>query len=63
MSELAFRVIGQNPPFSRRSLAFFENDNAFDCSAAQRDLGYVPRVDLADGLRRTLTDTTWPVTL
>jgi nucleoside-diphosphate-sugar epimerase len=63
MSELAFRVIGQNPPFSRRSLAFFENDNAFDCSAAQRDLGYVPRVDLADGLRRTLSDITWPVTL
>lgn len=63
VSELAFRMLGRNPPFSRRSLAFFENDNAFDCSAAQRDFGYMPRVDFAEGLRRTLSDTTWPVAL
>jgi nucleoside-diphosphate-sugar epimerase len=53
-------VLGINPPFSRRSLAFFENDNAFDCAAARRDLGFTPRVAFADGMQRTLRDTTWP---
>jgi nucleoside-diphosphate-sugar epimerase len=62
-AELGGRLLGKEPPFSRRSLAFFENDNAFDCSAARRDLGYVPQVDFAEGLRRTLADTTWPLAL
>jgi len=63
VAESAGRITGKNPPFSRRSLSFFENDNAFDCAAAQRDLGYVPRVDFTEGLQRTLTDTTWPLVL
>ena len=62
-AELGGRLLGKEPPFSRRSLAFFENDNAFDCSAARRDLGYVARVDFADGLRTTLADPTWPLVL
>jgi nucleoside-diphosphate-sugar epimerase len=60
-AELGGRLLGKEPPFSRRSLAFFENDNAFDCSAARRDLGYEPRVDFAEGLRLTLADPTWPL--
>lgn len=62
-AESAGRLLGKNPPFSRRSLAFFENDNAFDIRAARRDLGYEPRVDFSEGLRRTLADRTWPLHL
>jgi nucleoside-diphosphate-sugar epimerase len=62
-AETGGRLLGANPPFSRRSLAFFENDNAFDISAARRDLGYEPRVAFAEGVRRTLADRTWPLDL
>lgn len=52
--EGAFALTEKKPPFSRRSLAFFDNDNAFDIGAAQRDLGFDPSVDLDEGVRRTL---------
>ena len=53
-AELVFGLVGREPPFSRRSLAFFENHNAFDTSAAERDLGFRAMVDLPEGLRRTV---------
>jgi len=43
-----------NPPISRRTLAFFENDNAFDIGAARKALAYEPRTELLDGVRRVL---------
>jgi nucleoside-diphosphate-sugar epimerase len=52
--ELASGAVRREPPFSRRSLAFFLNDNAFDTSAASRDLGFDARVEFGDGVRRTL---------
>lgn len=52
--EIACGALGRDPPFSRRSLVFFENDNAFDTSAAGRDLGFTARTSLAAGLRATL---------
>jgi nucleoside-diphosphate-sugar epimerase len=45
-----------NPPISRRTLAFFENDNAFDIGAARKALGYAPRTELLDGVRRVLSE-------
>jgi nucleoside-diphosphate-sugar epimerase len=62
-AEAGGRLLGWNPPFSRRTLAFFENDNAFDIGAARRDLGYEPRVGFPEGVRRTLADRTWPLDL
>jgi dihydroflavonol-4-reductase len=59
MAETAGALVGKEPPFSRRSLAFFENDNAFDGTAAARDLAFRPRVDFAEGLRRTIEDGAW----
>ena len=44
-------LLGIEPPLSRRTLAFFENDNAFDIRAARESLGFEPRVDLAGGAR------------
>jgi nucleoside-diphosphate-sugar epimerase len=59
-AELVWGVAGREPPFSTRSLSFFESDNAFDTAAARRELGFVPAVDLEEGLRRTLENRTWP---
>jgi nucleoside-diphosphate-sugar epimerase len=57
-SGLAAEVVGQvlkiEPPISRRTLAFFENDNAFDISAARQSLKFEPQVDLLSGVRRVL---------
>jgi dihydroflavonol-4-reductase len=55
VAELAWGLAGREPPFSRRSLAFFENDNAFDTDAARTDLKFEAHVELEDGLRRTVT--------
>jgi nucleoside-diphosphate-sugar epimerase len=54
VAELAWGAARREPPISRRSLAFFENDNAFDIAAARLDLGFEPRVDLEEGVRRTV---------
>lgn len=54
MAESLFSAVGREPPVSRRSLAFFDNDNAFDITAARCELGFEPRVELEEGVRRTL---------
>ncbi len=51
--QLAFKPLGRQPPFSRRSLDFFLKDNAYDIGKAQRELGFQPQVDLPTGLDRT----------
>lgn len=52
--EALFGLIGREPPASRRSLAFFEHDNAFSGKKAETELGFIPRLGLEDGLRATL---------
>lgn len=47
------KLIGVSPPLYPRRVEFFEKDRAFDISKARRLLGYDPRVDLEEGLRRT----------
>ncbi|MBA2565028.1 MAG: NAD-dependent epimerase/dehydratase family protein [Gemmatimonadetes bacterium] len=51
--EAVFTPLGLNPPLYPRRVEFFRNDRAFDISKARRLLGYQPRVDLEEGLRRT----------
>jgi nucleoside-diphosphate-sugar epimerase len=51
-AEKVSAVTGAEPPISRRTLAFFENDNAFDISAARRAFGFDPRTELQGGVRR-----------
>ena len=46
--------VGAEPPVSRRTLAFFENDNAFDIGAARQALGFEPTTDLAAGARAVI---------
>jgi nucleoside-diphosphate-sugar epimerase len=56
VAEYAGSVLKINPPISRRTLAFFENDNAFDIAAARTALKFEPRVDLLEGVRRVLAE-------
>jgi nucleoside-diphosphate-sugar epimerase len=45
-----------DPPIYRRRMDFFHSDSEFDISRARRVLGWEPRVDLPEGIRRTLED-------
>lgn len=47
------KLIGVSPPIYRRRMDFYRSDAAFDCSKARNLLSWVPRVPLADGLKRT----------
>jgi nucleoside-diphosphate-sugar epimerase len=51
--EDAAKLVGVKPPIYRRRMDFYLSDAAFDCSRARRLIGYVPRVSLREGLRRT----------
>ena len=46
--------LGIEPPIYRRRVDFFTKSRAFDISRARAELGYAPRVDLRQGIRRTL---------
>ena len=50
------RVLGVEPPIYRRRMDFFWSDSEFDTSRARRVLDWAPRVELAEGLRRTAED-------
>jgi dihydroflavonol-4-reductase len=41
------------PPLYRRRVDFYTKSRAFDTSRARAELGYAPRVDLEEGIRRT----------
>lgn len=48
------RRFGIEPPLFRRRVEFFVKDRAFDITKAKRELGYAPKVDLAEGVDRTI---------
>lgn len=52
--EALCRPLGIEPPLHRRRVRFFRNNRAFSIEKARRMLGYEPRVELADGMRRTV---------
>ena len=51
--EKVCRPFGLTPPIFPRRVDWFRQNRAFDISKAKRDLGYVPRVGLSEGLKRT----------
>jgi nucleoside-diphosphate-sugar epimerase len=51
--EMAAKLLGREPPFSRRSLKFFTEDSAFSIARAKSQLGFTPDVDLMTGLEKT----------
>lgn len=47
-------MVGVEPPIFRRRVRFFRNNRAFDISKAQKRLGYTPKVDLLEGMVKTV---------
>lgn len=54
MMEMASRPFNYEPPLFRRRLTWFATNRGWDISRARNELGYRPRVELEDGLRRTM---------
>jgi len=52
--EMVFKLIGKQPPFSRRSVDFFLKHNAYNIDKAKRMLSYQPQVDLRTGIKKTI---------
>jgi nucleoside-diphosphate-sugar epimerase len=48
------RPLGVEPPLHPRRVRFFKNNRAFSIDKAKRVLGYAPKVELADGMKRTV---------
>lgn len=53
VTEAICRPLRIEPPLHRRQLDFFLKDRAFSNERAKRELGFAPRVRLAEGIRRT----------
>jgi nucleoside-diphosphate-sugar epimerase len=56
MVEDVSRKVGVEPPIYRRRMDFFWSDSEFDTTRARQALDWAPRVDLPEGIRRTLED-------
>ncbi len=52
--ELTFKLMGRQPPFSRRSMDFFLKHNMYTIAKARSRLDYRPQVDLLTGIRKTI---------
>jgi nucleoside-diphosphate-sugar epimerase len=53
VTEFACKPFGINPPIFRGRVNWFRNNRAFSIDRARAELGYVPAVQLDEGLRRT----------
>lgn len=51
--ETAFKLLGRRPPFSSRSVDFFQKDNAYNIRKAKELLGFHPLVYLEEGLAKS----------
>lgn len=52
--EVAGQVTGRGVPLSRTGVAFFSENRRSTYAKAQRDLGYMPRVELQEGVARSV---------
>lgn len=53
LCEVACYPFGIDPPIFRRRVDIFRKDRAFNISKAEKMLGYEPKVDLEEGIRKT----------
>ena len=52
--ELGARMLKFEPILSKSRVKFFTENRAFTCRKAETELGYVPKVDFREGVRRTI---------
>ncbi len=52
--EAVCRPLGIQPPIYPRRVDFYAHDYEFDTTRAREDLGFAPRVDVEEGVRRTI---------
>jgi nucleoside-diphosphate-sugar epimerase len=52
--ELAGKLTGRAVPLSRTGVAFFSENRRSTSTKAERELGFVPQVDLEEGIGRTV---------
>jgi nucleoside-diphosphate-sugar epimerase len=53
-TEILFKpLVGIDPPIFRRRVDWFRQNRGFDITKAKRELGYTPKVGLAEGLSNT----------
>lgn len=52
--EVASKPFNYEPPLFRRRLSWYATNRAWDISRARNELGFRPRVDLEEGLRKTM---------
>ncbi len=52
--EILYKPLRKQPPIHRRRLGFFLRDQSFDISLARRCCGYVPEINLPEGVRLTV---------
>ncbi len=51
--EIVYKPLPMDPPLFRRRVDWFRQNRAFDITKAKHELGYLPNVDLKEGLART----------
>ncbi|MBI3266850.1 MAG: NAD-dependent epimerase/dehydratase family protein [Chlamydiae bacterium] len=51
--EILYKPLRIDPPIFRRRVDWFRQNRAFSIEKAKRELGYQPKVDLKEGLKRT----------
>ncbi len=54
LCEKVFTLFGMEPPLIRRHIDLFVKNHAYRIDRAKDELGYRPKVGLAEGARRTL---------
>lgn len=52
--EVHAALVGREPLLTRYTVQILARTQTYDISAARRDLGYLPRLSFAEGMRRTL---------
>jgi dihydroflavonol-4-reductase len=53
LCELVCVPLRVEPPIFRRRVDFYTKSRAFDTTRARKEIGFVPKVDLEEGIRRT----------
>jgi dihydroflavonol-4-reductase len=53
LCEMVCVPLGIEPPIFRRRVDFYTKSRAFDTARARAELGFAPKVDLEEGIRRT----------